>query len=369
MKVGKKHLIKSLAFVMVIMLSLVACSNSNETSVSGSSSNEKEKEVYEFNVGNYGSSTANIGANILEPWAKSVEEKTDGRVKLNLFHGGTLGGANSVLTDVKGGVADISYMFSHYYADTEMFPLTLGDLPFQVTADDVPKYGEIIKKYTEPYHDEMFKDVVSLGFSTGSPSYIFVNKPVRKLEDFKGMKIRAASKSDVEDIKAWGAVPVSVPAQELYDSLAKGVIDGAFTSATQYRDMSLYEVAPYFVEIPYKVIQVMPIMNKASYDKLPDDIKTIFQEDLIPELEGLFNKYLTEDSKAAVDELKETLKKDGEVIQFDDAELERLQALSRSAWDQWLNDAKEKGYNGEEMMSKYEQTVKESGFPVPFYFK
>jgi len=366
MKLGKKHLIQRFALVMVIMLFLIACSNSNGTS---GSSDEKEKEVYEFNVGNFGSSTANIGANILEPWAKTVEEKTDGRVKLNLFHGGTLGGASSVLTDVKGGVADISYMFSHYYADTEMFPLTLGDLPFQVKADDVPKYGEIIKKFTEPYHDEMFKDVVSLGFSTGSPSYIFVNKPVNKLEDFKGMKMRAAGKSDVEDIKAWGAVPVSVSAQELYDSLAKGVIDGAFTSATQYRDMSLFEVAPYFIEIPYKVIQVMPIMNKASYDKLPDDIKTIFQEELIPELEGLFNKYLTEDSKSAVEELKETLKKDGEVIQFKNEELERLQALSKSAWDQWLKDAEEKGYNGEEMMTQYEQTVKDLGFPVPFYLK
>ncbi len=365
MKKGKE-IFKILCLIIAVSLTLSACSSG--TSKTNSQANSGN-EVFELNVANFGTSTGNVGANILEPWGKLVEEKTNGRVKMNIFHGAVLGGASSVLTDVRKGVSHVSYLFSPYYGDTEIFPLTIGDLPFQVSASDVPKYGEIMKEFTNKYHDEMFKDLVPLGFSTGSPSYIFTNKPVRALEDFKGLKIRAASKSDVIDIEAWGAVPVSVPTEELYDSLSKGVIDGVFTSTTQYRDLHLYEVAPYFIEIPYKVIQVVPIMNKATFDKLPQDLKALFENELNPALEALFNEHFTKDSMSAREDLVDILAKKGEIIQFSSEEIARMQQLSRAAWDQWIKDADEKGYPGEEMMKEYGELLKGKNFPLPFYFE
>jgi len=366
---------KSLSLMLVLALVLAACGGGGSggggqaspgSNASGSSSSaSSDGKVYEFDFNNFTASNGAIAKQVLEPWAQMVEQKSNGRVKINLYHGGALGASTAVLKDVRGGVYDMGLIFSVYYSDSELYPITIGDLPFAL-GDDIEQNTRVIKAFYERYKDKMLQGVVPMGIASAAPSYIFAKTPIRSVDDLKGKKMRATGAADVDIYRAWGATGVQVALEELYDSLAKGIIDGVITSAAQGRDTHLAEVAPYMTDVAFRVIQTIPIINEAAWNELPDDLKRLFEEELFQDLLDLIIKQNIEDTTKGKDDIRKMVEGKGEVFPMDPAELTRLKATVKVAWDKWAENAPKWGYNYDELLNAYKEDLAKEGMSLPF---
>lgn len=115
-----------------------------------------------------------------------------------------------------------------------------------------------------------------LEFSLG-PFQTFLSKPVAKLEDFRGLRIRSVP-SFHPMINAFGATAVWMPDAEAIDGLRMGVIDGAQTAAIQITPLGYHEVTKYVVNPPIAFATSNALVNLDSYNKLPKHLQKLLDE-------------------------------------------------------------------------------------------
>src|SRR5690606_4375334 len=119
---------------------------------------------------NYNPSTHFTATEALEPWKEMVEKETNGRVKVNLFHGGALGSVRSVLQDVENRAYEVGMFINHYYEDTSAYPLSIGYLPFALPSGDVAR--DAMLKLNEKYKDMIWGDLdaIPMGMMASAPN-------------------------------------------------------------------------------------------------------------------------------------------------------------------------------------------------------
>jgi TRAP-type C4-dicarboxylate transport system substrate-binding protein len=125
--------------------------------------------------------------------------------------------------------------------------------------------------------DEYSKYKVLCWFNL-DPMMLFTTKKVTKMEDLKGLKIRARGRASTEIVERLGASPVASEVGELYPALERGIVDGVTTCITAFSMMKLYEVCKYLVDEPLYGGLVPILMSKRSWDKLPCDIKLVIEQ-------------------------------------------------------------------------------------------
>lgn len=198
-------------------------------------------------------------------WAEEIEKRTDGLVKVKTFPGGTLLGAGDMYDGVLRGVADIGLSSPSY--DPGRFPLTSGvALPVKFPNATVASLTLLdITMEFKPAEYEPFKIITMF---TGEPGHIQSRKPVKSLDDLKGMKLRAAG-TGVPVLKALGAAPVGMPMPQVPESVQTGVIDGTMTSREVLKDFKLAELLRYVLEYPTVVVSFAAVMDKKSGTPFP----------------------------------------------------------------------------------------------------
>lgn len=334
-------------------------SEKNETeNQSKESSQSKDGEVFELNINNWAPSTHHIATNVYEPWKEMVEEKTDGRVKVNIYHGATLGKTPSVYQDVKGGLYEVGLLAAAYSTDTEFFPYSIGNLPFAVSS---PEEGAIVlKEFADKHAEEGITDIIAMEPFTSDPYNIFSTKPIKSAEDLKKTKVRASDKSETALVKALDGIPVSITVDDTYEGLQKKTIETTFYSPVGAYGYKFYEPAPYITKASVAATTLIPVMNKEFHDKLPDDLKKLFDEELNPALTELFVKSYSDQFAGAFDKLKEVLSDRGEIIELPEKELENFKEAGEAAWDAWVKDANERGYEGDKMIEDFRKLLEEN---------
>lgn len=355
-----------LTFSILLSVFLIGCSDSGNNVSSGESiNNEDTSEVIEMNVNNWLPSTHSYATKVYEPWAEIVNEKTNGRVKVNVVSGGALGEAKSTYQDVKGGLYDVGLVTATYYPETNFFPYIIGTLPYAL-----PGGAESTKKILEPFGEKYAKDlddVIVMGATASDHYVIFSTKPIHSAKDVNGLKVRVTGKADVEFVKALGGSPVSIKSEQLYESLDKGTVDMTFYAITGVLGGKHYEAAPYVTMPGAFTPTILPIMNKEFYGKLPDDLKKLFDEELNPKLVELFVADASGTSlENATKTLEEEIAKRGEIFTLSEEEQALFKKAGKAGWDQWIADANNLGYPGEEMVEYYIELLKKEGYPSPF---
>jgi TRAP-type C4-dicarboxylate transport system substrate-binding protein len=185
---------------------------------------------------------APVPRNFIAPWAKKVEEESKGRIKVELFPTMQLGGSPPQLYDqAKDGVVDIVWTLPGYtpgrFPRTEAF-----ELPF--IAGNAEQTSQAAWDFYEKHLKDEFKEVKVIAVHTHGPGLIHAKgNGVRKLEDMKGMKLRAPTRIINELMKTLGATPVGMPVPQMPEALSRGVIDGT--------------VVPWEVTTPLKVAELV----------------------------------------------------------------------------------------------------------------
>ena len=213
---------------------------------------------------------------IIEDFINDVELRTQGRIELKYFKGGSLLKGPEMYKGVETGVADIGY--AHVYYTPGRMPVTeVVGLPLGYPSAWVSSHA--FSDFYFKVQPKEWDEVKVLLVHAAAPSYIISNKPVRKLEDLEGLKVRAPGVPG-ELIKALGGTPAPTPMAETYDAIAKGIVNGAYMPFDGLKAFRLAEVAKY-TTVCWQVGNTYPwfmIMNKNSYKKLTGDLKVIFDD-------------------------------------------------------------------------------------------
>lgn len=213
---------------------------------------------------------------VYAPLSEQVKAKTRGEVTVRVFMGGELGpGPVEQFNRAASGVVDIAFGLPGYTAST--FPKTLlTELPGVIH----PETGtERVLANLSSLNKE-YRRVVLLGLWTNSPNVLLMaTKPVRSLNDIKGLKIRTPSRNAGRVLEAWGASPVSMPATDIYNAMQTGVIDGAMIDATTLQTFKLGEVTKYITQgMNSTISSFFLIMNRDSYASLSPTNQNALQE-------------------------------------------------------------------------------------------
>ena len=357
MKLGKK-LLMSASLLMGSVLFLGACGNDNESAANS------EGEVFELDINNWTSSTHHYAYNVYEPWKELVEEETDGRVKVNIYHGSSLGKSSSVYQDVSGGLYDVGLIVANYFYDTGFFPYTIGNLPFAFEGPEEAK--TILTEFGEKYVDGKLDDIHVLNATSTDGYDLFASKPIRTPDDLKNKKMRVNGKSEIAFVESLGGVPVSISTEDTYEGLQKNTIDTSFYTPIGAEGLKLFEPAPYITKMGISVTPVVPIMNKSFYEGLPEDLKKIFDEKLNPKLTEMFTESYETELESSCEELAKAVDGRGEIITLSDSDVESFRGLGQDAWAEWIEDADSKGYPGQEMVDTLFEMLEENGYSAPY---
>ncbi|MEW6720762.1 MAG: TRAP transporter substrate-binding protein [Thermodesulfobacteriota bacterium] len=210
----------------------------------------------------------------MEHWAREVEKRTAGKVKVQTFPGGTLLPAKNILDGVISGLADIGNFAMSYQPGR--FPLSEAiDLPLGFTSSRVASLT--LYDLMEKYKPKEFDQVKILALFTCPPTNFMTRTPVKSLADLKGMELRVAGTS-AEIVKRLGGIPVAMPQSETPEAIQKGVVKGIVSSMEILQDFKFAAYTPNATVANLPVVSFAVVMNKQKWDSLPADVKKVLDD-------------------------------------------------------------------------------------------
>jgi TRAP-type C4-dicarboxylate transport system substrate-binding protein len=210
----------------------------------------------------------------MEHWAKEVEKRTGGKVKVQTFPGGTLLPAKNILDGVISGLADVGNFAMSYQPGR--FPVSEAvDLPLGFTSAKVASLT--LYDLVEKYRPKEFEKVKILTLFTCPPTNFMTKTPVKSLKDLKGMELRVAGTS-AEVVKRLGGSPVAMPQSETPEAIQKGVVKGMVSSLEILQDFKFAAYTPYATIANLPVVTFAVVMNQEKWNSLPPDVKKVLDE-------------------------------------------------------------------------------------------
>lgn len=267
---------------------------------------------------------------VILPFFDMVEQRSNGRIKITGYPGGTLCQQGAILSGVKSGIADMGREEDVYVSG--VLPMCevmgLGGVPYNCSAVAIHAKWETYKALEPKGAFQELSDVHVLYIGTAVPECLMSQRPVRSLEDIQHMEVWARGKAGTF-AKALGFVPVDLTYAELYDGLAKGVIQGAITAPTLLQVFLLADHTDYLTFTHFMSTTTTPyFMNLDKWNSLPKDLQKIITEsaEFFVEYEtNTFDRYQLDGIRYAMQ-----VKPEWENIYLSDEEEARWVALVRA---------------------------------------
>jgi TRAP-type C4-dicarboxylate transport system substrate-binding protein len=272
----------------------------------------------------------------MERWKEEVEKRTQGKVVVQTFPGGTLLGAKNMMDGVIAGTADIGNLCMAYQPGR--FQITNAtSLPLGIPNSRVGSLA--LWDLYQKYRPEAFSKVKVLTMFTTAPSNIMSKVPIRSLEDIKGVPLRASGGA-AQILKAWGATPVGMPMPETPEALQKGVVKGLFSSLEVMKDFKFAELCGYITVTNAAVYPFAVVMNMEAWNKLPPDVQKVL-DDLKVEQAKWTGDYMDNHVQDSIAWSKKTHAV--EVIQLPDAEKAKWDKLLEPMTAKWIEESAAEG--------------------------
>jgi TRAP-type C4-dicarboxylate transport system substrate-binding protein len=219
---------------------------------------------------------AHKNAVLSEQWCKEIEKRTNGRVKITHFGGGTLVSAPQIYDSTVKGICDIGHSVVSYTSGR--FPLSeVVDLPLGYASGI--QATRLVNAFYKKFKPKEFDDTEILYMHAHGPGYFHTKKVIASLDDIKGMRIKSTGISS-KIVQAIGGVPVTMPIPETYDALQKGLADGVLLNTDTLKSLRFGDYCHCTIEnngLGY-TISFFVTMNKEKWNSLPPDIQNIFRE-------------------------------------------------------------------------------------------
>jgi len=204
--------------------------------------------------------------------AAGLTEKSGGKIVGEVYPSGQLGDVPAQVQGVQLGTIEAMAAPGPFF--------TGADPRFQVL--DAPGVFESIPHFMKTIADTKFRDkflsageakgLVGLSVFLQAPNGVVSKKPIRVLDDLKGLKLRVfGSPLQVEPMRALGAAPAPLPLGESLPALQTGAIDGSIGTQFVFSVFKYHTVAKYVTRMPFSYVTIFGTASKAWFDKLPAD--------------------------------------------------------------------------------------------------
>jgi TRAP-type transport system periplasmic protein len=290
---------------------------------------------------------------MVEEYCKALENKTNGRIKITVHPGGTLTPAPQTYDSLIREIADMGF---------SSLDLTVGRFPL-MEALNLPYGGKnavtmtrLSNAFYNKFKPKELDEVHILFLLTHGPGIVHTKKPVRKLEDLKGLRLRCPGGYIVRMVEALGAVPVVMPMNEIYDALSKGVVDGIVATPDALKYFKFGEVVDYTTNNYVTAYESTGFfgMNKNKWNSLPPDIQKIVTQ-VSEEYSGQFAKLWDSMDQEGI---KESVAKKHTFINLSKEEEERWRQRIQPLYDLFVKEKSAKGLPAAEAIKFNQDWIK-----------
>ncbi|MEK9555417.1 MAG: TRAP transporter substrate-binding protein [Gammaproteobacteria bacterium] len=295
---------------------------------------------------------------MLEPWAKQIEEKTGGRVKIDIYPAMSLGGKPpQLIKQARDGVVDIVWTVNGYTPG--LFPRTeVFELPFIHTND--PRATNLaMREMFDEYLAEEYAGtkVMFLHVHQGQAIHT-VDKLVRTPADVAGMKLRIPTRTGSWVIEALGAAPTAMPVPALPQALSKKVVDGALIPWEIIPPLKLQDLTKYQIEghngVRFGTTTFQVTMNQNTWNSLPKDIQKAIDE---VNSEAWVAEVGTIWSNSDKGGIAVAVKAGNEHVVLTEAETNAFRDAIEPVVDRWIAEVGEKGIDGRKLVETARKLV------------
>lgn len=282
---------------------------------------------------------------VVGQFCEEIKKRTNGRVEIAYYPGGTLTTALKVYDGILNQVSDIG--LSHIGYTRGRFPVTeMLDLPVGMPSGFVASH--VKHDFYKKFKPKEWNDVHLLFLWSPGPQILaMTKKPFHKMDELKGLKIRGTGRI-ADTIKSMGAVPVALEMGDVYDSAQRGLIDGIIEVMETWKGFRLGDVIKYgaltqrgagFVYTFYVA------MNKEKWDALPADVKKIVDEASEEWVDRLGVRTLEADFEG-MDYFKQ---RGGQMITLPEEEITKMQKAVEPVIENYMKDMQAKGFKRADM--------------------
>jgi len=280
----------------------------------------------------------------MKPWLKAVEDDSNGSIKFETYFNETLTKGAQAWMSTKNGIADVAWNTMAVLPGKNPMAtvVTLPALPASSPMDASRIAWKLYE--TQPTVSKPFSDVKILALFMSDVDNLVTRKPIKTMEDLKGLKIRTIAGPSVDMLKALGAVPVVMPMPDVYMALQKGTLDGVMADWEPIQGFRFYEVAKHVTtNTPFSYSLFTLIMNKAKFNSLLPEAKAAIEKHSGMEASAS----LAEGFAYSAREVAKPLAYEGKVVIYElpAAERERwIKIGGTPAWENWVKDMEKKGF-------------------------
>lgn len=266
---------------------------------------------------------------------KKLEAATQGRISIQMFPSMQLGGEKEMIEQAQVGALQIARVsvgpMGSIVDDLNVFnlPFVFRDVPHMNKVIDGPLGQEMLDKLSNHPQSKL----IGLAWmDAGARSIYNSKKPVRSIEDVKGLKVRVMGNPIFVDMmNAIGGNGIAMGFDQLYNALQTGVVDGAENNPPSYESGKHFQVAKYYSLTEHLIIPEILLFSKASFEKLSkadqDLIKKVGKETQLEE-----RKLWNDREKKSMEEIK---KMGIEVVSFSPAQKKQFQDAVKPVWDKY----------------------------------
>ncbi|MDR0851704.1 MAG: TRAP transporter substrate-binding protein DctP [Clostridiales Family XIII bacterium] len=324
--------VMTVLLALVMVFALAACGGGSDTgasagnSTAGSSTSDEsvvDDTVYtlSFSSSRPLGSTRNI--QIEEVLKQKLEEKSNGRLTIQIYENNTLVAQKELLEGMAGGTVDMGYLVGTMYAG--QFPYSeLFGTPGLVY-DGIEGTDKVLDEFMNAYPDPIYQDFkILVRYSIGQMGLVSV-KPVKTIADIKGLSIRSTS-SFVPFYEALGASTMNLSAGEVYEALKTGVIGATNTGLAGAGSNKLGEVANSFTPLPILYGDELLAMSIKAYNSLPPDLQAVVDE-VGEEMKAVETAFTISEEEAAI-KLMSDSNSDFAVYELSTADIAKLAEIA-----------------------------------------
>jgi TRAP-type C4-dicarboxylate transport system substrate-binding protein len=289
---------------------------------------------------------------MLKTWCDNIARDSANRLNCQIFPAMQLGGSPPQLFDqARDGVADVVWTVAGYTAN-RFVRSQVFELPFMMT--NAGATSRAAWDWVQKHAMDEYKDVKLLAVHVHGPGVLFTkNKPITRIEDLRGLKMRGPTATITKMLANMGATPVGMPVPQVPEALSKGVIDGAVIPYEVAPGLKVNELTRFASETPkgapalYTTFFVVP-MNKTRYDSLPPDLKAVIDKNSGRELSAFLGS--TQEGNDVPGRKAFTETAGYTITQIAPAEIERWKKATDNLDDEWVADMNKRGLNGKAML-------------------
>lgn len=331
----KKSKIMSLLLALVLVVSLAACGNQQSSEPNQGEQQDSDSQEPEYNLQLALSAADSSPAGITAKKVKELmEEKSNGKITVDVYPDAQLGGDRELIESCQAGnLAMVSLTTAPM---VNFIPeLAVFDMPVALSDLDVAK-----KVLSGPFRDKIGEKYENAGFkllmmAPDSYRVMSSNIPVKKIEDFNGIKIRTMeNKYHMAFWKALGANPSPLAFSELYIALQQGLVDAQENPYATIIASKLYEQQKYIINTNHIMFLSTTVMNKDLYDSMPSEYQKI-----VDEVFAEADQYAFETGKQEADKSIKQLKDAGlEIIDLPQDVVQKMKEAAEPVYDMIRED-------------------------------